>query len=280
MNRCAQCGAALSVIRCPFCGSNDVVAQPRQTIEVGQGAQPFGAAPAAPTLAAAPKQNHTTWIIAICIITIAAGLGIAFALGAFDRPANRAVPPAPTPAGTPAATTPPSTPPPTAIVQPAQPQPQQPVQPAQPTYIHNPGPPGETVTDPAQAYTALSSLADQGRNSVSFDGRWVAQLASKYEGVTDPQLRSANGTNTFGFPDILTEHMMLRRSTTDAQVILLRSTDYGKRTVINGQPIWVTMALRNDFTSEAAVKSWCARHYPAVSGKDLTNICMPNRLRP
>ncbi len=237
--------------------------------------QPSAASAAPPPPAAGTRPVGL--IIGICAAAVAALVALALAFGVFNKPQQAVAPPAQPPT-TPSATSAGPTSAPTS---------------AAPSTTPSSAPPASTptsapatsapsvITDPAQAQAKLSELADAGRGEVSFDGRWVAQLASKYDGVTDPQLTAMNGGHTFRFPDILNEYQMLQRSApADTQVVLLRSTDYGKRTVVNGQPLWVTMAVRPDFTSEAAVQSWCAQRYPAVTGKQLKNICMPNRLAP
>jgi hypothetical protein len=61
--------------------------------------------------------------------------------------------------------------------------------------------------------------------------------------------------------------------------VLLRSTDYGKRQVYNGQPLWVTFALA-DFTGKQDVLDWCASRFPDMSGKELANQCAVRKLEP
>ena len=231
--------------------------------------------PAPGPTAAAPDRKPRGLIIGIGAAAVVALIALVWAFGVFTRPQQAVAPPQQAPA------TPSTSPSPA----PSSAAPSSAASSSAAPATTEPSPPASSapsvITDPAQAQAKLAELADTGRGQVSFDGRWVAQLASKYDGVTDPQLTAMNGSHTFRFPDILNEHQTLQRSAPpDTQVVLLRSTDYGKRTVVNGQPLWVTMAVRADFTSEAAVQSWCAQRYPAVSGKDLKNICMPNRLAP
>lgn len=241
----------------------------------------FPASPAPSLPPGPPRSGKRTGIILGCLAgaVVVLALVLAYVLGAFNGPRD-AVAPAPQAPSTPTASTSPGSSIPTSISSSTAPAPTSMASTPRsaPTSASTSG---SVITDPSQAQAELTRLADTGRAQVSFDGRWVAQLASKYDGVTDPQLTAMNGSHTFRFPDILNEHLTLQRSApAGTQVVLLRSTDYGKRSVVNGQPLWVTMALRPEFTSEAAVQSWCAQRYPAVSGKDLKNICMPNRLNP
>lgn len=138
--------------------------------------------------------------------------------------------------------------------------------------------PGISAEDEAVATLYTRSSADA--ETVSFDGRWVAQLASKYVGIQDPYQTTASGSHTFGAADILAESDALAARVTGARVVLLNSMTYGKRFAHDGKPLWVTMALNPAFTSQESVIAWCAGQFPELTGKQLTNQCMPNRLNP
>lgn len=126
----------------------------------------------------------------------------------------------------------------------------------------------------------LKALAKSDGASVELNGRWVAQLASKYVGVNDPLQETVEGSHTFAAKDILAEHMRLRSTTDATRVLLLDSRSYGKHTGYNGQPIFVTVALDPAFTDADAVQAWCEAQYPGKSGAALENVCLPSRLTP
>lgn len=130
------------------------------------------------------------------------------------------------------------------------------------------------------AVAALYSRSSSDAETVSFDGRWVAQLASKYVGITDPLQRADNGSHTFLARDIIAESDGLAARVSEARVVLLNSTTYGKRFSHDDEPLWVTMALSESFTSKGAVLRWCATQFPELAGDELSNQCMPNRLNP
>lgn len=130
---------------------------------------------------------------------------------------------------------------------------------------------------------ALASLVEQAAADgarVAKNSQYMAQLSSKFVGVTDPMLTTATGSHTFMAEDIWAEYQSLKARVWDADVILLDSRTYGKRSSHNGEPIWVVTALSPSFTDEDSVKAWCAALYPGLAGEELTNSCMPNLLRP
>jgi hypothetical protein len=137
-----------------------------------------------------------------------------------------------------------------------------------------------SVLDERGALQQLQDLRDATLQSVQLDGRWVAQLASKYVGLTDPKQVAANGSHTFYAVDILDQHNRLRRGVGDSgQVILLLSTDYGKRQLVDGKALWVTFAI-HDFGGEDEVRQWCQLRFPNSRGARLENNCTPRRLAP
>jgi hypothetical protein len=139
---------------------------------------------------------------------------------------------------------------------------------------------GATV-DQQAALAELDRLTQQGLAQVSLSGQLVAQIASKNPGITDPYETTASGSHTFQATDILAEHEKLRDDPRNggAKVVLLKSTDFGKRQIYHGQPLYVTFVVKA-FGSESAVRSWCARRFPTLSGDALANQCAVRRLRP
>ena len=140
----------------------------------------------------------------------------------------------------------------------------------------------EATTDPEQeALARLEDLSRQGSTQVSPTGQFAAQLASKTPGIADRFQTAADGSHTFQATDILREFTTLRDDPRngDATVVLLKSTDYGKRQLYNGKPLYVTFALR-DFAGRQAVLDWCARRFPDLTGDGLADQCAARRLTP
>lgn len=133
----------------------------------------------------------------------------------------------------------------------------------------------------AQALQQLQQLRQQDLPTVTFSGQYVAQLASKYDGIVDPRQAAMDGSPVFHARDILAEHEALRNADNGgATVILLLSTDYGSQQVLGGQALWVTFAVSNTFGSAQDVTTWCANRFPNLSGDALTNVCTPAQLNP
>ncbi|MDI6097132.1 hypothetical protein QLQ12_00730 [Actinoplanes sp. NEAU-A12] len=144
-------------------------------------------------------------------------------------------------------------------------------------------PPVSEGADPqAEALAQLEALRAEGLAAVTFDGRLAAQIASKYPGVFDRFQVAADGTHTFQTTDILAEHQRLRDEHGSAEhpVILVKSTDYGKRQrTAGGQFLWVTFAI-GDFPDKQAVLDWCAEHFGHLSADEFKNQCDSRNLRP
>ncbi|OWV04282.1 hypothetical protein B5D80_20445 [Micromonospora wenchangensis] len=146
------------------------------------------------------------------------------------------------------------------------------------------GPPDGGATTPpdpeAAALAELHRLHDQDLPTVNLDGRYVAQLASKSEGIVDPRQQAANGSHTFYASDILAEHLRLRvEFGTEVPVVLLLSTDYGQQQRHGNQPLWLTFAVLPEGSKES-VASWCGGHFAQLTEEARQNLCVPRRLRP
>ncbi|MFG1607782.1 hypothetical protein [Actinoplanes sp. NPDC049265] len=145
-----------------------------------------------------------------------------------------------------------------------------------------PDPPVEQTTDPAaQAVAELERMNAEDLPSVEFDGQYAAQLASKYPGIEDPLQTTESGSHTFEAADILDEHLRLRRThgSDDHPVILLKSTDYGKRQRVGTHFLWVTFAV-GDFPDRRSVADWCAGQFTSLGRDELANQCAVRTLRP
>jgi hypothetical protein len=125
----------------------------------------------------------------------------------------------------------------------------------------------------------LEALRQESLAAVPRDGRWVAQLASKYAGMSVPDETSDDGDHTFTAAEVLAEHERLRERLGPA-VFLVRTGDYGKRQRVDGQELWVTFATDAAFRTPDDVRSWCAAHFGELAGAALDNACTPRRFNP
>lgn len=125
----------------------------------------------------------------------------------------------------------------------------------------------------------LARQREQDLSSTVLDGRWIAQLSSKYDGVVDRTQTAASGGHTFKLADILAEHQSLRNrfESQGVSVLLLRATDFGRQRNW-GRTIWVTVADPGA-DSKAEAQSWCRRTFPNRTKKQVENICLPRQLQ-
>ena len=131
-----------------------------------------------------------------------------------------------------------------------------------------------------EALAELETLRGDSLPRLVTDGRWVAQVASKSVGITDPLQTAANGSHTFYAVDILAESREATSSVSASSVLVLRSTDFGKRSYAgDGQAYWITV-VDVGFAGSAAVDAWCASTYPALDAEQLANACAPRTLTP
>lgn len=144
--------------------------------------------------------------------------------------------------------------------------------------------PRTSQTPSVDARTRAQQQLDSARASslrgLSLDDRWVLQLDSKYEGITDPRQTTASGSHTFGLPDIWAGHQDLAtkvRGNGISRVLLLQSTDFGQQMTSPGV-MWVTLADPGGINSYAAGVTMCSQLFPNLSGDDLTNSCLPRQL--
>jgi hypothetical protein len=140
--------------------------------------------------------------------------------------------------------------------------------------------PTPTASGEAGALAELQSLRAGSLARLDLDGRWVAQVASKSVGITDPLQVAANGTHTFYAVDILAESKAAVASVSSSSVLVLQSTDFGKVSVsADGQPYWVTL-VDAGFSSSDDVDLWCARTYSQLTAEQLANACAARTLAP
>ncbi|QQR99769.1 MAG: zinc ribbon domain-containing protein [Austwickia sp.] len=281
MPTCAHCGSDQPVegLFCPNCGT-------------ATAALPAEPAPVALAVTDEPRVRRRGVAIAVAACVALAGVGgTAFALSRRgpERPPEAVATGATTgaaasgtttgaamPAAPAAATTGASTAPST--VTPAAPAPA----PAAPSA---PAPQPDASSGSGQwpkAQQEVQSILERDSDAVyaRLDGRWVAKLASKTDGVTDMRQLSLAGTHTFGWDDVLNEHLSLRRNPNlNATILLLSSTLVGDGLVFpkTGRPYMTTIA-DGGFGSSDAVTAWCRRSFPSLWGDDLRNACMPMRM--
>jgi hypothetical protein len=145
----------------------------------------------------------------------------------------------------------------------------------------SPSPSTSSLDPEKQALAELDRISKADRGRVSIAGQYVAQLASKNPGIVDPFQTAADGSHTFQASDILREYEDLKAGPGNgsAQIVLLKSTEYGKRQLYHGKPLYVTFALAG-FGGSQGVLNWCAQRFPQLSGDELTNSCAVRRLRP
>jgi hypothetical protein len=138
--------------------------------------------------------------------------------------------------------------------------------------------PTPTVSPEEQALEQLESLRSASLVTLRLDDRWVAQVASKSVGITDPLQVAANGSHTFLAADILAEVEQAQARAGGQRMLVVQSTDFGKRSYgPNGQPYWVTL-VDGGFSSSDDVRSWCARTYYELDATALANACAPRTL--
>jgi hypothetical protein len=131
-----------------------------------------------------------------------------------------------------------------------------------------------------QALAELQTLRAGSLPRLVTDDRWVAQVASKSVGITDPLQTAANGTHTFYAVDILAESRATTQSVPASSVLVLQSTDFGKRSYASdGQPYWITV-VDAGFGSSDQVKAWCASTYPTLNAQQLADACAARTLSP
>ena len=135
-----------------------------------------------------------------------------------------------------------------------------------------------TVADPERdALNQLDRISGQDLGEVSFDGRYVAQVASKNPGTYDKFQTTASGSHTFRATDILAEYQRLRDDFGGTKVVLLKSTDFGKHQLYHGTPLYVTFYLGR-FGSADAVRSWCASTFPDLSAAARADQCAVRKM--
>ncbi|WP_337062176.1 hypothetical protein [Kineococcus sp. G2] len=137
---------------------------------------------------------------------------------------------------------------------------------------------GATPAADAEALATLRRLRARGLADHPPQGQWVAQLAAKSIGTTDPGQRAANGSSTFYAADILAQTRRIASGIAGGDVFVLASTDFGERAVdARGNPYWTTFA-DGPFAAAADVRAWCDSVFAAVPESERANACFPRQL--
>jgi hypothetical protein len=131
-----------------------------------------------------------------------------------------------------------------------------------------------------EALTALNQQRTTDLPTTPLDGQWVAQLSSKYDGISDPLQTSGSGSHTFHNVDILAElQRMQALNLGGASLTLLLSTDHGQKQTVSGHALWVTFAMPA-LSSASEVQSWCSTNFAPLTGPALADTCTPAQLYP
>jgi hypothetical protein len=131
-----------------------------------------------------------------------------------------------------------------------------------------------------EALAALNQQRTTDLPTTPLDGQWVAQLSSKYDGISDPLQTSGSGSHTFHNVDIFAEFQRMQAlNLGGASLTLLLSTDYGQKQTVSGHALWVTFALPA-VSSASEVQSWCSTNFAPLTGQQLQDTCTPAQLYP
>lgn len=288
MAYCGQCGAPVTDRFCGICGAPTGVEQNSEaapTIQASWNAAPAAtqqlplqpvSPPSSPP--APPNRRGPLWAIAGGALAAALVVGFVVLRGQGDT--GTTATPEPTPV-TSEYSTPEYTPSPE-----QSPEPDETPGPSEtPDPYRTPTAPAWTPSASPTSNPSAAAAAELSRQrSVDFtraqvDGRWIAQVASKYDGVVDRTQTTAGGGHTFRLADILAEHQTLRARFEGQgyDVLLLKSTDFGRQRGTT-RTIWVTV-VDPDLRSSAAVVRWCKQRFPGRTTKQVANLCFPRQLQ-
>lgn len=149
----------------------------------------------------------------------------------------------------------------------------------------SPPTPTPTVTTPApdpnkQALKELRAWRADSLASISLDGRWVLQLASKYPGVTDKTQVAASGGSKFSAADIEAQFRDIESDMTAQGITVyqLLDSDFGTVHSERSGTIWTLLADPGGLADRDAATQACAALFPQLSGDALLNSCLPRRL--
>ena len=139
-----------------------------------------------------------------------------------------------------------------------------------------------TVDPETAALDELTAMRSASVSRLPYDSRWVAQVASKSVGITDPLQTTQTGSHTFMAADILAESLQARQTVANPaqNVYVVWGTDFGKRSQApNGLPYWITL-VDAGFASKDNVTQWCHTAFAALTPQQLADTCAPRQLTP
>lgn len=144
------------------------------------------------------------------------------------------------------------------------------------------GAPAGALSNDEASLAALHEGAERGEQLAPPNGQFVAQLSSKYPGVTDKNQVSADGDHVFTATEIVNEYQQLHERF-GGKVVLVRAPHFGKQVDYPGlddpKNMFVTLYTGNFATCEEA-KQWCQQQFPDKTGDALNGSCYPRQLVP
>lgn len=151
----------------------------------------------------------------------------------------------------------------------------------EPTATTSPATPTASPTEQEDPQDQLETRRQESLEVATFDGHWVVQLASKYNGQVDPYEFTPSGTHTFYLADIWREHQQLTDllAVRDVPVYLFEAGDFGAQRERHNT-YWVTIADPGGLNSKEEAEQFCAELYPERSGDRLENSCVARELLP
>lgn len=263
MQFCSACGAQTDVDPCPFCGAHPEGARGKAASRTKTGTYQRPHVPGAVADDAPARPDRAKYVFGGVALAALAGIGVYLAAGqggdavtAADRSGSQA-------AGqfTPSNVQPDVASPGSTDESPAA--------------DETPSPTTTTLTPGEarqQAIATMETMVAEDRDQNPIRDQWVAQLASKYEGVVD---KSQQAT-PFTAVEILAEIEQARSHPDYGSLVrVVHQGDWGGSTP-SGKTMWVTFA-DIDMGSREAVLEWCESQFPQ-GGKALLNVCYPRQM--
>lgn len=268
MRFCPECGARVDVDSCPFCGT--VQSEEAPTNEAPAPA-PYSR-PVVPGAASPPPpepRDRAKYILGGIAIAALIGMGGYLAFGSDDGPDTLAIATNTNPGVVIPSTTPTTEADGPTVTETS------PATEITPTETDTPSPTPPSLTPDEERLAALATIEDlvsADRATDPIRGQWVAQLASKYEGVVD----KSQQPTPFTIPQILAEAEALKSNPDYGSLVrVVHQGDWGQSEA-PAKTLWVTFADL-DASSRSAIVDWCEGHF-MERGQSLLNVCYPRQL--
>lgn len=275
MGVCGGCGAHITATRCPYCGASTGTKHQEPAVVPSYVVPPPSHPPTPPPNAPqpgppedphrsspSPSGNRAKLVVGGIIIAALSGAAV-YAYGAMTA----------SPSETESVPT-------VAIETPESAAPSESARSPTATSQTSPAPQSPTTTETALteeeeralALTTLDGMVLADRALQPVRGQWVAQLASKFEGVVD----TSQQADPFTVPQILSEVELHKSNPEYGDLVrLILQGDWGKSEA-GSQPLWVTV-VDLSYSNREAVLAWCEDHF-TQRGEDLLNVCYPREL--